>query len=399
MRRRDLVGSLLLMPALAAGCSAPAVQAPQSLDTALQPYLASHGLPAIAAAAVVRGEVIAVGAVGTRRNGLDIPVTVNDRFHIGSDTKAMTALLAATFVEEGALRWDSTVGEVFPDLVAGMNPGLKQVTLRQLLSHSSGIPSDNQAFIDLIGRAMALDGVNLDEMRAWMVRAWRTRALATPPGTRFAYANMGYILAGAMIERITGRGWEELMVVRVFMPLGLKTAGFGPQSSLGLIDAPLGHVIRADGSLKPMLAGPNGDNPPVLGPAGVVHLSILDFANWAGWNAGEGRRGPAIVRPETLRLLHTKVIDTPPLPNPPPGTPSTGGYAMGWGIVTPAWARGPLITHTGSNQINLAMIWLAPEQDFAMVMATNIGGPKADAALRAVAEALYRQYGTMSTAA
>ena len=79
-----------------------------SLDAMLRPHLAQHNLPALAAAAVVDGQIVAAGAVGTRRAGNDVPVTLDDRFHIGSCTKAMTALLAGILVEAGKLRWDST---------------------------------------------------------------------------------------------------------------------------------------------------------------------------------------------------------------------------------------------------------------------------------------------------
>jgi CubicO group peptidase (beta-lactamase class C family) len=82
------------------------------------------------------GEDIASGAVGTRVDGADIPVTIDDRFHLGSDTKAMTATLAGMMVDEGRLRWDSIVGEVLGKDIQGMNPKLAAVTLEQLLSHS-----------------------------------------------------------------------------------------------------------------------------------------------------------------------------------------------------------------------------------------------------------------------
>jgi CubicO group peptidase (beta-lactamase class C family) len=399
MHRRLLLGTAVAMPALAAVGASRAWSKPKptpeavSLTETLRPYLGSHGLPALAAAVVRGGAVLAVGAIGTRRAGSQIEVTVKDRFHIGSDTKAMTSLLAATFVEQGALRWTSTVGDVLPDMADGMSPDLRGVTLMQLLSHTSGIPSDNDAFGDLLVRSLAQDGLALDELRTWLVREWRTQPLAAPPGSKFAYSNMGYTLAGAMLERVGKKTWEELIVERVFTPLRLRSAGFGPQSSLGRVDAPLGHRVLPDGSLKPMLAGPAADNPPVIGPAGTVHLSILDFAAWAGWNAGEGRRPPRIVRPETLRKLHTKVIDIPAGPDAPPGTPSHGGYALGWGVVSVPWAEERLVTHAGSNTMNLAMAWLQPSSDFAMVMATNLGGAKADAALKALAEGLYRRFG------
>ncbi len=366
-----------------------------SLNEILTPYLARYHLPALAAAVVQDGKVIASGAVGTRRAGADIPVTINDRFHIGSDTKAMTALLAAVLVEEGKLRWDSTVGEVFPDMAAKMNPGLRRVTLEQLLSHTSGIPSDNQAFINLLTKSLSQDG-NLDEMRYWLVQQWSQQPLAAKPGAKFAYANMNYVLAGAMLERLTGKTWDELMTERLFTPLGLTTAGLGPQSTLGRVDAPLGHVKRG-GSAKAFLAGPNSDNLPIAGPAGIAHMSVLDFAAWAGWNTGEGKRGPALVRPETLRKLHTPVIAIPDKPGAKPGTPKHGKYALGWGELTVDWAPTPLIYHGGSNVKNLAHIWLDPQRDFAMVLVTNIGGEQADQAFQTLAPELYKKFASPPT--
>lgn len=361
-----------------------------SLDSTLQPYLERYGLPALAVAVARDGKIVAAGAVGTRRAGTNTPVTVNDRFHLGSDTKAMTALIAAMLVEEGKLRWDSTVAEVFPELADRMDPGLRKVTLVQLLSHSSGVPGDNQAFGDLVDKSLAQDG-NLDELRYWLVREWVPQPLASTPGTTFAYANMNYVIVGAMIERINGRTWDELITERVFTPLELRTAGLGCQASLGRVDAPLSHAV-VDGKPKAYLAGPNCDNPPIIGSAGIAHMSVLDFARWAAWNAGQGKRGPALVRPETLQRLHTRVIAMPAKPDAPPGTPPGGWYALGWGELAVDWAPEPLLYHGGSNGKNLAHIWVEPSRDFAIVSMTNISGPRADEGLRAVAAELYARY-------
>ncbi|MBM3578023.1 MAG: beta-lactamase family protein, partial [Alphaproteobacteria bacterium] len=182
------------------------------------------------------------------------------------------------------------------------------------------------------------------------------------------------------------------VATRIFDPLGLNSAGFGPQSSLGRIDAPLGHIPLPEGP-KPMLAGPNGDNPEIMGPAGTVHLSILDLAKWASWNAAEGKRGPALVSKETLRKLHTKVIDMPPKPDAAPGTPSFGGYGFGWVTVQLPFAREPFLFHGGSNEMNVAYLLLQPKSDLAMVMTTNIGGSKADDALKELSKELYARFG------
>jgi CubicO group peptidase (beta-lactamase class C family) len=263
------------------------------------------------------------------------------------------------------------------------------VTLTQLLLHTSGLPSDNQAFVDLLIRSAAQDG-NLDELRYWLVREWSTRPLATAPGTTFAYANMNYVIVGAMLERLSGRTWDELITERVFKPLALHSAGLGAQSSLGKVDAPLGHAL-VDGRVKAFLAGPNGDNPPILGPAGIAHMSVLDFARWAAWNAGEGKRGPQLVRPDTLRRLHTPVIALTKT-DARPGTPPKGRYGLGWGELEVEWAPAPLLYHNGSNEKNLAHIWIEPARDTAMVLLTNIGGPQAEEGLRTLAAELYGRY-------
>jgi CubicO group peptidase (beta-lactamase class C family) len=397
MNRRELIAAAAMASSIVSGVAPARAKAAESrqgasLNDMLTPYLSRYQLPALAAAVFREGQVVASGAVGVRRAGTDTPVTINDAFHIGSDTKAMTSLLAGMMVEEDKLQWSSTIGGSFPELAATMDAGLRDVTLEQLLSHTSGIPSDNDAFGRLLFESFTQDGLNLDELRFWLAKGWSNQPLVTKPGTTFAYSNMGYTIAGAMIERAAKTTWEEMVVQRVFIPLRLETAGFGPQASVGRVNATLGHLVRGDGSLKPILAGPDGDNPLIIGPAGTVHLSILDFAAWGGWQAGEGRRGPGLVRPETLKKLHSQVIAVP-AHDAPPGTPPTGYYCLGWGIATMPFAPEPFLTHSGSNNMNLATIMLRPEQDYGMVIATNVAGTKADAALKEAGADIYGSFG------
>jgi len=100
-------------------------KAQTSLDSMLEPYLTRYDLPAVAAAVIKDGKVVSAGAVGTRKAGIKIPVTIDDRFHLGSDTKAMTALLAAMLIEEGNLRWDTTPADIFPEIAEKMDPGFR----------------------------------------------------------------------------------------------------------------------------------------------------------------------------------------------------------------------------------------------------------------------------------
>jgi CubicO group peptidase (beta-lactamase class C family) len=274
-----------------------------------------------------------------------------------------------------------------------MSAGVKDITLEQLLSHTSGVPGDRNEHIPLISFSVADDAMNLDGMRAVLVARLVTLPLAAPPGQRFEYSNLGYTLAGAMMERVTGKTWEELVAVGIFDPLKMSSAGFGPQSTMGRVDAPLGHAADKDGKVRAFLAGPSGDNPPIIGPAGTAHMSVLDFATWAAWNATEGRSGPPLVKPETVAKMQTKVVDMPPKPDAPVGTPSSGGYGLGWGTVTLPFSPEPFVFHGGSNNMNLAYILLQPKKRLGLVAMTNISGPKANDALMAIAEALYKRFG------
>ena len=361
------------------------------LASYLETIRAKYDLPSLAAAVVRDGQPIASAAVGTRVKGMSIPVTVDDRYHIGSDTKAMTATLAGMMVDEGKLAWNSTVGDVLGGVVKDMNPQLAAVTLEQLLSHTSGIPSDTPEMIALYFNVNGFDFLPQDWRRR-ALEAWKHNVPVVPEGSPFQYSNFGYMVAGMMIETAAGMPWEQLIHERLFDPLGMTTAGIGPQATTGIIDAAVGHRIEDDGSVTPMLWGPAADVPDLIAPAGAAHMSVGDFAKWAGWNAGAGKRRPALVKRKTLAKIHRKQVETPRIENLRPGTPQEGGYALGWGVIDFDWTDGPVLTHNGSNSMNLAKILVDTKGDLAIVVVTNYPGADADAATSDVLETLYKTY-------
>jgi len=319
-----------------------------------------HNIPGLAAAAVRGEELIAVGATGVRQEGRPEPVTIDDQWHIGSCTKSMTATLAAMFVEEGKLKWDSTIAEVLPAMHCKTE--WKQVTLEQLLRHRSGAPGDAPS--DLWAAARQARGT-LKQQRLDFVRGLLEREPEAPPGTKFIYSNQGYTIAGAMIEHVAGASWEELMQRRLFAPLGMKNAGFGPPGTAARIDQPRAHVIR-DGKLQPIPPGPAADNPLVIGPAGTVHCAIGDLAQYAAAHAREGRGAHPLLKPESFAKLHS--------------VGEGEDYAMGWGVTKRGWAGGTTLTHNGSNKMWFAVMWVAPAKDAAFVAATNVAGSDAEKA-------------------
>jgi CubicO group peptidase (beta-lactamase class C family) len=293
-------------------------------------------------------------------------------------------------IEEGKLRWDSTLAEVFPELAAGMDAGVRRVTIIQLLSHSSGFPSDNADFDALLAKVPAQPG-NLSDQRYWMLQQVAGKPLVKEPGQAWAYSNLGYTVVGAVIERVSGTSWEEMITERIFKPLDLKTAGIGPQATVGKVDAPLGHRLE-DGKLVAILSSPQADNPLVIGPAGTVHMSVKDFARWGGWMAGQGKRPPYLVKPETMKKLVTPVMATGVSSTSDTTVAGAAEYALGWGIQSMSWANHPIAFHGGSNGMNKADIWIDTQRDAAIVVMTNARLSTTDDATLKLGGKLYARF-------
>ncbi len=340
----------------------------KDVSALLAPILQKHDVPGMAVAVIRKGQTVAIGAAGVRTRGKPDKVAAADRFHIGSDTKAMTALLCGILVDEGKLKWDRTLGETFPELKKSMHPQYQAVTLQQLLTQRSGAPGALEKDA-LWGKLYQHKGTPTSARRL-LLQGVTSQAPEAPPGQKFIYSNAGYSIAGHMAEEVTGKSWEDLTREKIFLPLGMTTAGFGPPGRRGRNDQPRGH--KADGS--PVEPGPAADNPVAIGPAGVVHCSIGDWARYAAANLPSART--QLVKPETLKKLHT----------PAPGQPK---YAMGWIVAEgQPWAGGPALTHAGSNTMWFAVAWLAPEKDFAVLVACNLANDKAcnDAVLALIAD-------------
>jgi CubicO group peptidase (beta-lactamase class C family) len=339
----------------------------QDLGAYLEEIRAKHKLPAIGGA-IVRGDaLVAIGATGVRKAGGTTPVAIDDRWHIGSCTKAMTATLIAELVEEGKLAWDTRVGEFFRDRVVQADPGWDKATLKQLLDHRAGAPAGLNAD-GLWKRLWEFKGTPR-ESRMELVKSVLSKPPVHEPGTRFEYSNGGFAIAGAMAEEVTDTPWEELMRRKVFAPLGITSAGFGSPGVAGSEEQPWGHRAGA----KAIEPGPAADNPPAIGPGGTVHLTLEDWAKFVSAHLrGEGA-GAVVLKPETYVELHT--------PAQGPGA----AYGGGWAIAERPWAkgeggRGRVLTHAGSNTMWFAVTWIAPERDFAVLVTCNQAGPDAEKA-------------------
>jgi D-alanyl-D-alanine carboxypeptidase len=375
VNRRDF--SLAALAVGAAGVAAWAQPAPAPAPTILPPpspsphdalvqLLAESKAAALAGMVLTRdGGVIWNDAAGRRRADQPTPVTSEDLWHLGSNTKAMTAALYARLVEQGKAKWGATVPELFPDLKT--HPAWATTTIEQLMSHRAGV-SDPALLNAAWSISARTDPRPLRDQR----RALVAKVFGSPPGGKpgtFEYANTDFIVAGAAIERIADAPWEDVIRAELFEPLGITTAGFGaPQG-----DQPWGHT-RDGTPLDP--AGP-ADNPAALGPAGTVHISLQDYAKFVRLFMTDGS---GVLSPDSIRRLTT------------PPTDEDRSYALGWGTFrSRPWAKGPVLFHEGSNIFWRIVTLVAPARGIAVVTATNDDARGAKAA-QSLALRLVQQY-------
>ncbi len=333
-----------------------------------------HGVPAIAAAVVRHGEVVASGVLGSRKFGSKISVTLNDQFHLGSCTKAITATLIGILVDEGKLSWDTTVAEAFPRLGNKIRPEYLNVTVEDLLHHRAGLPHTTLPNLSL--RAMhALRGTPAQQRYSYAT-AILSSPPHLPPRTKTFYSNAGYAIAGVIAERAAKSTWEKLISERIFKPLNMKSAGFGSMGTRGKIDQPLQHSFR-DGVATPVEPGRLSDNPVVIGPAGRIHCSIGDWAKFIGIFTVDPK-SQKLLRPETILRIQSAGSDSK--------------YASGWLLAERDWGDGTVLTHNGSNTMNYAVSWIAPKRQFAVIVMTNQGGQEASTACDQVASGLITHF-------
>ncbi len=344
------------------------VQPDPALASRLEAARKAHGVPGMGAA-VLSGHRLRIAVAGRRRVDRDDPLLAGDAFHLGSDTKAITASLVARLVDRGLLRWSETLAEALPDFASRMDPAFRSVTLDMLMRHVAGLPTGG-AFTPEFTAGFDDEHWPIARQRAWMAERFLSRPPSQAPGARVAYSNYGYLILGHVVEHATGRTWEDLVRVAVFEPLGMAGCGFGPAATPAHPDGAWGHDVR-NGAYVPT----EDDNPPLIGPAGAVHCPLADWARFAAAHAGSGP--PGWLRFGSLAHLHQGLALA--------GAPAGKDIALGWGV---ARTDPPRLTHSGSNGYNDAEIVVVPRLRAAVLVTTNAGDERARAAAKDLIDAL-----------
>ena len=343
----------------------PVVPKQIDLKEVLAPVVSSNPLPALAAIVFDDQKVIASGAIGVRKFGDPTLVTIEDSFHLGSCTKAMTATLAARIVERGEISWATTVKEALS--LQNVDSALENITLLELMSHNAGMPASLKNQPPGLWKYLYYNNTwqKGAKGRADRLKVAELLFSATPAQAvgSYKYSNAGFMIAGAMLEAATDTEWEDLMRTELFKPLGMKNCGFGPAARPDKVDQPWPHKLGNDKPLlvTPLIRAPESwDNPRSLGPAGTVSCTISDWAKFGQLHLGDGGD---YISTESMSKLH-EVRN------------ASARSALGWFSYRRSWAGGTALTHTGSNLLNFAIVWISPTKKKGVMVATNIGDGK-----------------------
>ncbi len=303
-----------------------------NLEEAMQKARTEAKIPAIAAVSFDSEKVLQSKIIGSTRSDKDISIPKNATWHIGSDAKAMTATLVAILVEKDLLTWESTMAELFPKLGEKFHPAAQKITITQLLSHTAGLPANPEP-LDRLKSRLAVTKIGL----------------ASKPDKGFLYSNYGYIIAGAVIEELLNTTWEKAIQKHLFKPLGIKSVGFG---------APKGRkAIHGHRDGKPAGTGFLGDNPPLYGPAGGLHLTLPDWTLFCQ-DQIKGHHGKGkLLKQATYQKLHNPVQDN---------------YALGWGTKSED-GKVTHLRHDGSNTMwrARANLNLSTQRGYCIIINTN----------------------------
>ncbi len=377
-----LLITILLIPIVACASS----RKPQSLKDntvftqKLEAIRVKYKLPAIAAIVVNNENIINVGASGLRAIEAHEDVTIFDKFHLGSNTKSMTATLLAKMIEEGHFSWNDSLELVFSDLT--IHKDFKASTLEQLLRHQGGVTSNLiESYPKMWSQFWKMQSDDSESALSQRSLLAKTVLIEKPSfkiGLKSNYSNAGITLVGHAIEKKMKGKYEDIIKKSLFTDLGMESCGFGAAGEPGRYNQPRGHVSQ-NGKVVSVNPGPYADNPDAIAPAGKVHCSIVDWGRYIQEHLKGSQGNSDYLKTSSFKKLHSPLKDQV--------------FGLGWIEMKPKWAKGDrLIFHNGSNTMNYGEMWISPKENYAVAVVSNIGGADASRAVREAVISLVNEY-------
>jgi CubicO group peptidase (beta-lactamase class C family) len=359
MRTFRLLALAMLAPVVLAA-QTKAAAPPPNFDAYVDSVMKRFEVPGMGIAIVKDGQVVLAKGYGVKQLGAKEKVDANTRFGIASNTKAFTALALGMLVEEGKLEWDAPVVNYLPEFMMWDSWVTRQITVLDLLVHRSGL------------------GLGAGDLLWWPPTTYTPEEImvrlryiepATSFRSAYAYDNVLYLVAGQLIEKISGQSWSDFITNRIMRPVGMKEAN----STHAAAGETGGNVAtthgRVDGTVRVVkpFSDPNTD------PAGGINAGANDMARWMIAQMDSGRVGDKrLWKASTTRKQWTLVTPVPFGPAPKelaPYTANFAGYALGFNVRD--YRGEKLVTHTGGLPGYVSLLMMLPNQKVGVVVLTN----------------------------
>lgn len=354
IRLSHVLSALLITAPLAAR------KPPPNFDGYVGRVMRTFTIPGVSVAIVKDGKVVLAKGYGVRRMGDPAPVDEHTRFGIASNTKLFTATALALLVEEGKLEWDAPVIRYLPWFAMHDPYVTRGLSVRDLLVHRSGL------------------GLGAGDLLWWPPSTCDRKEIARrlrfiPPATSFrsayAYDNVLYIVAGEVIEAVSGQPWEDFVRTRILKKVGMTESDV-LHSSAGDGGNTAGTHAEVEGTVR-AIAPFLSEN---TNPAGGIMSGVADMAKWMIVQLDSGRvaGGGRIFSTGTTTQLWRQVTPTP-IGNPPDGLPhlrpNMAGYALGLNVRD--YRGRTLLQHTGGLPGSVSKVAMIPELRLGVAVLTN----------------------------
>ncbi len=352
-----LVPAILMLAALVSGGAVPggAQEDPlANLDEYAEAVLDLWQAPGLALAVVKDDQVVVARGYGVRELGGDAPVDEGTVFAIASTTKAFTASALAMLVDEGKVGWDDRVTDYLPGFQLHDPYVTRELTIRDLLSHRSGLPrGDNLWYLSPFDREEILLRVR------YLEPAWSFRS-------RYGYQNVMFIAAGEIVEAVTGTSWDDFLQERIFEPLGMVSTTTRALDAIANAATPHGRI---QDEVRP-ISWRDFHN---VGGAGAINSSVADMAQWIRLQLGEGLfEGQRLLSDSVIKEMRTPQTVIRPGNNQERLFPEShlSAYGLGWTLQD---YRGRLVMrHGGSLDGMRTHVLPIPEEELGVVAITNV---------------------------
>jgi CubicO group peptidase (beta-lactamase class C family) len=366
-----MVGAVALTaatPVAGAAQSAPSeTPPPPDLDQYVEQAMRAFGAPGLSLAIMQNGKTVVAKGYGVRSIATRAPVTADTIFPIGSESKAFTSAALAILVDEGKLKWSDHVADKLPGFKMYDPYATAHMTVRDLLTHRSGLG---------LGEGDLMIIPNTTRSRADIVHALRYLKPRTGFREQFAYDNILYIVAGQLVQAVSGQTWEQFVKQHLFGPLGMT-------DSNELYDASDPNAVALHGRVHGPIRGMGPEtilkgvlDSQAAAPCGSINASAADMAKWmAMWeNDGKLPDGKPLLSDASVHELWAPEVVVPtdafgPVVSKLIPLPAMQDYALGWFVEEDFGHK--VVEHTGAVFGALAALYFIPEKHVAFSVVIN----------------------------